>query len=943
MRLFLLLFAFGSLWAQDQFMTRIRQVTFEGKRAGESYFHPSGQKMVFQSERDADNPFYQIFMLDLITGSTQRISPGIGKTTCSWFHPTEKRILFASTHKDPDTQKLMKAELDFRASGQTRRYSWDYDPHFDLFTTDYAGGYEKQLTNQFGYDAEGSFSPDGKLIIYASNYHAYSEKLSDADQKKLKMDPSYFIDLYSLVPGQEPKRLTNMPGYDGGPFFSPDGHRVCFRHFSEDGATAEIWTMNVDGSDQKAITQLGAMSWAPYYHPTGSYLIFTTNLQGFANFELYLVDPQGRKKPVRVTYTDGFDGLPVFFPSGDKLAWTTNRAANGSSQIFFANWDHAAALAALEQAETNPAPVLEKKPATSNDPLQKSELDRHIRTLAQPDWQGRLTGSEGERKAGDYLAQSFKELGLVPLPDQDNYFDEFEFASGVSLEAGNTLSWDKKLGKVDADWRPVTLSKSGTFEGEAVFAGYGLSLEKSGDQEGYDSYVHLDVKDKWVVLFRYLPENVSDSRRDFLRRLSTLREKVFVARQKGAIGVIVISGPNSGVKESLIALKGSGMAGGAGIAVISVSDQWVADRFSAVGKDLKAIQDQLDQGELMQGFSLGQVSASIALKTEKGTGRNVLARLGVQSDLPPILIGAHYDHLGDGSGGNSLAREEEKGQPHVGADDNASGTAGVLALAGWLQQHRSELKRDVWFGAWSGEELGLLGSTHFAEKLAGPHGDLSGKLAAYLNMDMIGRLKDNLIVQGLGSSSVWAGLIEQVNVAIGLPLQTSEDCFLPTDATAFYVKKVPILNVFTGAHEDYHTPRDTPDKIDLDGVHDIVSFMGSVALRLASQIEGLDYKEHSPPKNRASRGFRVYLGTIPDYAQSDSGGVKLSGVSKGGPAEQAGIQGGDILVELAGTAIENIYDYTHILERLKVGQSTTVKVKRQDEILTLTLTPGSRD
>ena len=272
-----------------------RQLTFEGRRAGEGYFSADGARMIFQSERQADNPFYQIYMLDLETGDIDRLSAGVGKTTCAWLHPDGRRALFASTQFDPEAKRKMQAEIEFRASGQTRRYSWDYDPSFDIVATDIeAGGYTR-LTTEQGYDAEGAYSPDGSKIVFASNRRAYATELSEEDRERLERDPSYFMELYVMdADGSNVRRLTDAPGYDGGPFWSADGSKITWRRFSEDGARAEIYTMNADGSGGQRLTDLGVLSWAPYFHPSGEYLIFATNLHGFANFELYLVDAAGR-------------------------------------------------------------------------------------------------------------------------------------------------------------------------------------------------------------------------------------------------------------------------------------------------------------------------------------------------------------------------------------------------------------------------------------------------------------------------------------------------------------------------------------------------------------------------------------------------------------------------------------------------------------------------
>ncbi|MEM7238866.1 MAG: hypothetical protein AAF501_13740, partial [Pseudomonadota bacterium] len=258
----------------------VRQLTFEGKRAGEGYFSADGRKMVFQSEREAGNPFYQMYTLDLDTGDVDRVSPGIGKTTCGWLHPSGDQVLFASTQFDPEAKAKMAAELEFRASGQTRRYAWDYDPTYDLVAQDLGSGTYTRLTTETGYDAEGAYSPDGSRIVFASNRHAYASELTAEEAARLEKDPSYFMEVYVMnADGTDVRRLTDMPGYDGGTFWSADGSRITWRRFSEDGSRAEVFTMKADGSDVRQLTDLGVLSWAPYFHPSGAYLIFATNLQ----------------------------------------------------------------------------------------------------------------------------------------------------------------------------------------------------------------------------------------------------------------------------------------------------------------------------------------------------------------------------------------------------------------------------------------------------------------------------------------------------------------------------------------------------------------------------------------------------------------------------------------------------------------------------------------
>jgi Tol biopolymer transport system component len=337
--------------AERDFLSRVRRLTVEGRRAGEGYWAPDGQRIVFQSEREPGNPFYQIYTLDLASGDTRRISPGYGKTTCAFFRPGTDQILFASTHHDPRSKMLQQEELDFRASGKERRYAWDYDLEFEIYAASERTGQFTRLTNVRGYDAEASYSPDGQWIVFSSMRDAYNRSLSAAEQKQLEVDPSYFAEIYIMrADGSGQRRLTNAIGYDGGPFFSPDGSQVIWRRFDAQGLIADVWMMKLDGTNQRQITSFGAMSWAPYIHPSGAYILFASNKLGFENFEVFMVDIDGRKEPVRITYSDGFDGLPVPSPDGRRLAWTSSRGGGREGQLFLGDWNHERALAALKMA-----------------------------------------------------------------------------------------------------------------------------------------------------------------------------------------------------------------------------------------------------------------------------------------------------------------------------------------------------------------------------------------------------------------------------------------------------------------------------------------------------------------------------------------------------------------------------------------------------------------
>ncbi len=1065
---------------ESQFITNIRQLTFEGRRAGEGYFNADGTALVFQSERVEGNPFFQIFLLDFETGDVEPVSPGYGKTTCSWIHPNNNLVLFASTQDDPDARTKQKEEIELRETGQQRRYAWDYDPTFELYAFDRTAKTYTRLTNAEGYDAEGSYSPDGKLIAFASNRLAYSNEMTPEQKKAFEIDPAVMMDIFIMnADGTNIRQLTDVMGYDGGPFFSPDGKRICWRRFAENGATAEIMTMNIDGTDQQQLTRLGAMSWAPFYHPSGKYLIFTTNKHGFDNFELYLVDVDGKSPPVRVTDTKGFDGLASFTPDGNKLTWTSNRnsgnpGSRDGSQIFLGDWNHQHAMEMIAASTTTESdPETESAFKTGADSAKETnagfdarDIMKHVDFLCRTELGGRMTGSKGERKATAYVAAFMDSLGLKPAGDNGGWFQEFDFPDGVELGEKNQLNYRLTNNEqqpavaleLDKDWRPLSFSGNVKVDlADVVFAGYGIVAPAADDFEEYDSYVHLDAKDKWVLVYQFVPEDVSPEQRQHFQFYGELRKKLFHARQNGARGLIVMSGPNSQVRNQLVPLLNDFSPAGSSIAAISVTDEVASKWLSAAGKDIKELQTKLDDGSPQMGFDLKglQIAAEIDIKKITGRGRNVIGRLqaGDQPSESAILVGAHIDHLGFGKTGSSLAKESERGAIHFGADDNASGVAAMLEVAEYLSDQKRkgklELNRDVIFAGWSGEELGLHGSKHYIESLLTPvvqlsqptnsdktpaaptdaahdftvavnsdgsitlggqpttldeleknvafigksapdfevtvsaasesseqvqqviemckkhgvknikfAGTVAGsvvadesatdatsvypKLLAALNMDMVGRMKDKLVLQGIASSDYWAGAIESKNALIGLPVTLSNETELPTDASSFYRAGVPILSAFTGSHTDYHTPRDTPEKLNYPDAARIARLMGLITRSLATSDELPNYiRQEAKPKQEVRGGLRAYLGTVPSYGD-DVVGVMLSDVSKGGPAEKAGVKGGDIIVGLCGKDIENIYDYTAILDAIKIGQETTIVVMRDGERLELKLTPGSR-
>jgi Zn-dependent M28 family amino/carboxypeptidase len=578
----------------------------------------------------------------------------------------------------------------------------------------------------------------------------------------------------------------------------------------------------------------------------------------------------------------------------------------------------------------------------------QSRTRAHVQTLASEKFEGRMAGSAGEKLAADYIARELARLGARPLPGQKDLFQAFDFTAGTK-DAGSNLTVTAAGAKprvfsTTQDVQALSFSDSAEATGEVVFAGYGLVVPES-QNFGYDSYVGLDVKDKIVVVLRYFPEDAELNVRAILARYSDLRYKAMAARQRGAKAMLVLTGPRSPNAGLTVPMTFDTALAGSGIVAASISGDVGRAIFAAADRNIEDLQKSMDTGNPhASGFAIPNVTVTVktAVEREKQTARNVVAYLPASGpttgvDKPWIAIGAHYDHLGRGGSGNSLAGKEETGRIHHGADDNASGTAAVLAIAEALA--KEPRRRNVLLGFWSAEEIGLIGSNAFVSKPPVP----VDQLAAYLNFDMVGRMVDNkLTVQATGTSPVWNRLIEQANVAAGFDLVLQPDPYQPTDVATFNTASVPALSFFTSTHSDYHRPGDTADKINYEDLDRVVDFAATIVKRLGDSPEAPQFTKVEQETQTGGRaGVRVFTGTIPDYATNVKG-LLLGGVIGGGPAEQAGLQKGDVIVEIAGQTIANIYDYTYALELLKVGEPVKIVYMRGSERRETTLTPGAR-
>ncbi|MFO0956191.1 MAG: hypothetical protein U0800_01855 [Isosphaeraceae bacterium] len=315
-------------------LSNIRQVTYGFAKAGEGYFRPDGKAIIFQAVPNPDPTIfltprpdqdaYQIFTADLAEDARPRmVSTGKGACTCAFYHPTDGSILFASTHLNPtppEDRSSSYSNRDRFKNDRSARYKWEFPEGMDIFRADAQGKNLVRLTDTKGYDAEGSYSPDGKRIVFTS--------FRDGDAEIYIMDAD----------GKNPRRITKAPGYDGGPFFAPDGKRIIYRSDRKSNDRLQLFINNVEGTAERALTDNEFVNWGPYFHPDNKHLIYATSKHGHDNYELYMLDVDSGAEE-RITYKDGFDGLPVFSPDGKKLMWTSSgRTSNKQSQLFLADF-----------------------------------------------------------------------------------------------------------------------------------------------------------------------------------------------------------------------------------------------------------------------------------------------------------------------------------------------------------------------------------------------------------------------------------------------------------------------------------------------------------------------------------------------------------------------------------------------------------------------------
>ena len=528
--------------------------------------------------------------------------------------------------------------------------------------------------------------------------------------------------------------------------------------------------------------------------------------------------------------------------------------------------------------------------ADSADP--KRYLD-DIKALTTPAMEGRGNGTPGLTRAAKLIEQRFRSLGLQPA-GKNSYFQPFTVITGARLKENNHLEvltgTSKKDLKLNQDFVPFSFSTSDAVSGPIVFAGYGASATEFN----YDDYAHLDVKDKIVVILRYEPARFSaKSGNAGLTEHSQLITKAINARNHGAKAVILVNGKLAEGEEDLLTRFGS-VSGpeNAGIIFVQVKNTVAEAWFAAAGKSLAGVQNLIDTSSNPGSFEFPDklhISLRVNIESTRATVNNGLAYLPGKTD-EYIIVGAHYDHLGRGYF-DSLA-PSQIGQIHPGADDNASGTAGVLELARLLAPMKGQLQRGILFACFAGEELGLLGSAEWVKEPTLP----LGKAVAMLNMDMIGRIKDDKVyIGGAGTGSSFQSLLEQEQNKSTFKVEYSAGGYSASDHTSFVAKQIPVLFFFSGLHADYHKPSDTWEKINAGGAAHLLDFIDDIMLKLDSASERTAFvrvvedQSASHTTSGGGGGYGPYFGSIPDFGQ-EKNGVKFSDVRPGSPAAKAGLK-----------------------------------------------------
>lgn len=558
-----------------------------------------------------------------------------------------------------------------------------------------------------------------------------------------------------------------------------------------------------------------------------------------------------------------------------------------------------------------------------------AEIEGHIAYMASDDLKGRYPGTTEDIQLAEYIAEEFNKAGLDLYKKKG--VQHFEIVKEIEAGPANHFRLDDLELEIDTDYSPLSFSHSGTFNGEVVFAGYGFQIHKDDTQ--WDDYAALDVVGKWVMILRGVPGKQEPS--SPYVNYSEDRGKALLASDQGAAGVIFVSGVSYDPKDELVTLKGKQHP--LSIPVVHLTRD-AADKILAVnGHDsLSVIESKLTTALQPSSFSTeAKFDIAVDLQPIKMKTSNVIAILEGSDPVLKneyVVIGAHHDHLGMGGPGTS-SRRPDTTAVHYGADDNASGVAGVLEVSEWLTGHSPA--RSVLFATFGAEEMGIIGSKYLVE-----NSPIELKnVQVMINLDMVGRLNEErqLQIGGVGTSPGFKNLLDSINNSYGFDLKFANEGYGPSDHASFYAKDVPVLFISTGAHPDYHTPDDNLSAINLEGSQEVISFAAEIAAALADKKERIAFTEAGPKVQGSSRGMRggITLGLMPDMTYDGSEGMPVMFVTEGKPAAAGGIQKGDIIIAIEGKSVGNVYDYMSRLGDLKEGMSIVVQVKREGDLIDL--------
>ena len=891
-------------------LSQLTQLTFGGENA-EAYFSFDGQRVSLQRRVDP-TPCDRIYTLPIfadgkpVTGvEPHQISSGQGATTCSHFFPDGEHLLYASTH-------LAGPECPPKPD-MSQGYVWAIYDSYDIFSAKSDGSEVTRLTDSPGYDAEGTVCAKDGSIVFTS--------VRDGDIELYRMDKD----------GKNVKRLTFEPGYDGGAFWNADCSKLVwrasrpkpgpeldnFRALLKQGLVRptklELYVANGDGSEAHQVTYLDSASFAPFWYPKRERIIFSSNYgdpQG-REFDLWAINADGTELE-RITYTPGFDGFPMFTPDGQWLIFASNRATAPDAHdtnLFLARFA--------------------SEPSATYTPQPKTAAAERIRKdavwLADPAREGRGIGTKGLENAGAYIEARLRELGATPLGAAGDYRFPFQVTTQIK-RAGTTQLSVAGQALNESQFTPLGYSSEGSVSAPAVLAGHAIVDERLG----IDDFKGLDVTGKVVIARRFAPEIAALDTPVAQRSAGDLRKKAFQAKARGAKALVVVDWPETAAESGQAATSlpneaslpelFAGGAGDAGIPVLVVKRE-----------ALSSVWSQLEAKKSVP------VALNVGFERVKETAFNVLGRIdptnAASAQLAPIIVGAHYDHLGFG-GRDSLAPDQHTA--HLGADDNASGVATVLEVARTLSEQRQTLTQPVVIALFSGEESGVLGS---AALVASQPAWLT-QARAMINLDMVGRLRGNtLTVLGSQTAKEWPELIEHACADAHVRCNGSGDGYGPSDQISFYTAGLPVLHMFTGAHSDYHKPSDTAVQLNAAGMGKVAEVVTSLVR--ATESKKLAYQKIAAPAGPGdARSWNASLGTIPDYAGPPKGvnGVLIADVRPGGGADMAGIKRGDVLVKLGKFSIGSVEDLMFVLMQARPGETVTAKVLREGKELPLSTT-----